>query len=108
VAWPGPLAVLLQTFFVDIDDDGNARGLTRVAYQQRVVNSIVQEVSEIGFDQTQKKQKGRKEDTIEKNQSDAFPVSSNRCFPAFEGPHELKYSCPERILNAETQKSDQE
>jgi maltoporin len=99
---------LFQTFFVDIDDDRNTRGLTRGGHQQCVVNSIVQKVGEVGFDQAQKKQNGREDDTIKKDQSDTFPVSSNGLFSAFERPHELKYSCPERILTAETQKSDQE
>ena len=65
---------------------GTREGSPVPATKQGVVNSIVQEVREVGFNQTQKKQKGREDDTIEKDQSAVFSVFSNGRFPAF-GSH---------------------
>jgi len=50
IAWPGKLSVLVETFFIDVNDDRNRRGFSLVCGQQEVVKSIMKKVGHGGLD----------------------------------------------------------
>jgi len=57
IAWPGPLPVLLEAFFIDVNDDRNRRGFPPICGQHVVVKSIMKKVGRGRFDKIQKKKK---------------------------------------------------
>ena len=90
MARPGPLSVLPEALFIDIDDYRNGRWVSpAVNIQQQVIDPMIEEIRKAGVKNAQKKDKRRNGDAMEKHRRVIFPLAANDRFPVFRGRHRL-------------------
>jgi hypothetical protein len=88
MAWPGPLSVLPEALFINIDDDGNRRWISRAGnLHQQIIDRIIEEICKAGVKNAQEKEEDRKDDSIKKYRSAIFSVATNDRFSIFRGRH---------------------
>ena len=87
-----------EASLVDVDDDRNRGGFSRVGGQEGVVNSMMKEISKAGFRNIERKKKNREGHAVEKDGSIIFPISEGYTLAPQRNLEEIK---------SETKKSDE-